>query len=165
MTSQAEPGGGIFRKPPGRITRWLFRAPLYLYRVGLGRMLGRRTVLLEHTGRKSGLPRETVLEVIRHDDRSFDIAAAYGAKSDWFRNIEADSNVRISIGRIQHAEATAVLADVATAESAFTDYAEAHPAAAKAFGKSLGLRLDDPARMAAVVPVVRITLTGPAAES
>ena len=156
MTGPA--GDGIFRKPPGRITRWLFRAPLYLYRVGLGRMLGRRTVLLEHTGRKSGLPRETVLEVIRHDDQSFDIAAAYGAKSDWFRNIEADPNVRISIGRIQHAKATAVLAEVATAESAFADYTEAHPAAAKAFGKSLGLPLDDPARVAAVVPVVRITL-------
>ena len=48
---------------------------------------------------------------------------------------------------------------MATAESAFADYTEAHPAAAKAFGKSLGLPLDDPARMAAVVPVVRITLT------
>jgi deazaflavin-dependent oxidoreductase (nitroreductase family) len=117
-------------------------------------MLGRRTVLLEHTGRKSGLPRETVLEVIRHDDQSFDIAAAYGAKSDWVRNIEADPKVRISTGRIQHAEATAVLADMATAKSAFADYT-----AAKAFGKSLGLPLDDPARMAAVVPVVRITLT------
>ncbi len=157
MTTPA--GDGIFRKPPGRITRWLFRAPLYLYRVGLGRMLGRRTVLLEHTGRKSGLPRETVLEVIRHDDQSFDIAAAYGAKSDWFRNIEADPKVRISTGRIQHAEATAVLADMATAKSAFADYTEAHPAAAKAFGKSLGLPVGDPARMAAVVPVVRITLT------
>ncbi len=157
MTTPA--GDGIFRKPPGRITRWLFRAPLYLYRVGLGRMLGRRTVLLEHTGRKSGLPRETVLEVIRHDDQSFDIAAAYGAKSDWFRNIQADPKVRISTGRIQHAEATAVLADMATAESAFADYTEAHQVAAKAFGKSLGLPVDDPARMAAVVPVVRITLT------
>ena len=157
MTTPA--GDGIFRKPPGRITRWLFRAPLYLYRVGLGRMLGRRTVLLEHTGRKSGLPRETVLEVIRHDDQSFDIAAGYGAKSDWFRNIEADPKVRISTGRIQHAEATAVVADMAIAQSAFADYTEAHPAAAKAFGKSLGLPLDDPARMAAAVRVVRITLT------
>ncbi len=116
-------------------------------------------MLLEHTGRKSGLPRETVLEVIRHDDQSFDIAAAYGAKSDWVRNIEADPKVRISTGRIQHAEATAVLADMATAKSAFADYTEAHPAAAKAFGKSLGLPVGDPARMAAVVPVVRITLT------
>jgi deazaflavin-dependent oxidoreductase (nitroreductase family) len=100
-----------------------------------------------------------VLEVIRHDDQSFDIAAGYGAKSDWFRNIEADPKVRISTGRIQHAEATAVVADMAIAQSAFADYTEAHPAAAKAFGKSLGLPLDDPARMAAVVPVVRITLT------
>lgn len=163
MTSSA--GDGIFRKPPGRITRWLFRAPRYLYRVGFSRVLGRRAVLLEHTGRKSGLPRETVLEVIRHDDKSFDIAAAYGTKSDWFRNIEADPNVRISTGRIQHAQATAVLADVATAESAFADYTEAHPVAAKAFGTSLGLPVDDPARMAAVVPVVRITLTGPVAEA
>ena len=163
MTSPA--GDGTFLKPPGRITRWLFRAPRYLYRIGFGRVLGRRAVLLEHTGRKSGLPRETVLEVIRHDDKSFDIAAAYGAKSDWFRNIEADPNVRISTGRIRHAEATAVPADLATSESAFADYTEAHPVAAKAFGTSLGLPVDDPARMAAVVPVVRITLTGPAADA
>lgn len=128
-------------------------------------MLGRRSVLLEHTGRKSGLPRETVLEVIRHDDQSFDVAAVWGAKSDWFRNIEADPNVRISTGRIRRAEATAVLADVATAESAFAGYTEAHPAAARALGKSLGLPLGDPARMAATVPVVRIILTSQAVET
>ena len=38
--------------------------PIYLYRLDLGRLLGHRFLLLVHRGRKSGLLRETVLEVI-----------------------------------------------------------------------------------------------------
>ena len=51
-------------KPSGTL-RLVFRLPIYLYRLNLGWLLGHRGLLLTHQGRKSGLLRETVLEVIR----------------------------------------------------------------------------------------------------
>jgi hypothetical protein len=53
-------GGGLLR------TRWLVRAPVWLYRARLGILLGPRFVMLEHTGRKSGARRYVVLEVVQH---------------------------------------------------------------------------------------------------
>ncbi len=38
------------------------RAPIGPYRIGLGGLLGRRFLLLEHVGRRSGLPRHTVID-------------------------------------------------------------------------------------------------------
>jgi hypothetical protein len=43
--------------------RLAFRLPIYLYRLDLGRLLGHRFLLLVHQGRRSGLLRETALEV------------------------------------------------------------------------------------------------------
>lgn len=47
-----------------RLQRWLFKAPNYLYRWNLGSAMSRRLLQIKHVGRRSGLPRETVLEVI-----------------------------------------------------------------------------------------------------
>jgi hypothetical protein len=41
--------------------------PIYLYRLDLGWLLGHRFLMLVHQGRRSGLLRETVLEVILYD--------------------------------------------------------------------------------------------------
>ena len=46
--------------------RRLFQAPVYLYRCGGGRLLGHRFLLLIHVGRRSGLRRHTILEVIEY---------------------------------------------------------------------------------------------------
>jgi hypothetical protein len=45
--------------------RALLRLPILLYRLHLGWLLGHRFLLLTHVGRKSGLQRRTVLEVVR----------------------------------------------------------------------------------------------------
>ena len=52
---------------PAGALRLAFRLPIYLYRLDLGWMLGHRFLLFVHLGRKSGLLRETVLEVLLHD--------------------------------------------------------------------------------------------------
>ncbi len=137
--------------------RWLARAPRYVYKARLGRLLGRRFVLLEHTGRRSGLPRETVLEVVRHDDASLDVAAAWGRGSDWFRNLEADSAVHVSTGPRRRVAGTAAVQSSDEATAVFAGYARAHPRAARALAAALGLPLGDPTAMAASVPLVRIT--------
>ena len=62
-----------------RLGRALVRAPIWLYRLGLGGLLGRRFLLLTYTGRKSGRPRQVVLEVVgRHEPSGgFLIASVY----------------------------------------------------------------------------------------
>ncbi len=148
----------IDRKPSGRVARWFAGAPKHLYHARLGRLLGRRFVLLEHTGRRSGLIRETVLEVIRRDDVSFDVVAAHGPTSDWYRNLVATPAVRVSTGAKYRVAAVAATVNVDTARAVFTDYARDHPRAARFLSKALGLPAEDPEQMARAFPVVRITL-------
>ena len=47
--------------------RWLLRAPIALYRLGLGGLLGQRFLCLTHAGRVSGRLRTTVIEVLSRD--------------------------------------------------------------------------------------------------
>ena len=71
-------------RPPRGVSRWGFRLPLLVYRLGLGGVLGKRFVCLTHTGRKSGQPRQTVLEVVRYaaESGACVVAAGFGEKSD-----------------------------------------------------------------------------------
>jgi deazaflavin-dependent oxidoreductase (nitroreductase family) len=133
------------------------RAPIYFYRFGLGRLLGNRFVMIEHIGRVSGLPRQTVLEVIRRDDDSIDVAAAWGPKSDWFRNIIADPSVLVSSGRRRSVPATASMLRVDAATGVFAEYAVEHQTAARTLGRTLELDFADPAKVASAVPIVRLT--------
>src|SRR5512139_3909054 len=73
----------------------IFRLPLFLYRLGLGWLLGNRFMLLTHIGRRSGKVRRTVLAVLRFDNQTQEIRAisAWSA-SDWYKNILASPAVQ-----------------------------------------------------------------------
>ena len=79
---------------------YLFRAPVYLYRWHLGWLLGHRFVLLMHTGRSTGLRRQTVLEVVdyRKPGPEVVVVSAFGRHADWFRNIEAKPDEEVTVG-------------------------------------------------------------------
>lgn len=87
--------------PPKGISRAFFRFPIYLYRAGLGWMLGERFLLINHFGRKTGLPRQAVVEVVYHDQESdsYYVVAAYGHKTAWYRNLLAQPEVTIQVGK------------------------------------------------------------------
>ena len=88
---------GIRRKG----TLWhIFRVPVYLYRWHLGWLFGKRLLLLTHTGRRSGLRRQTVLEVVeyRKDGPEVVVANGFGPNSDWLRNIQAKSDEEVTPG-------------------------------------------------------------------
>jgi len=80
--------------------RRLFRAPVYLYRWKCGRLLGHRFLLLIHVGRRTGLRRHTVLEVMeyRKEGPEAVVMSAFGRDADWLRNIEATSAPQVVIG-------------------------------------------------------------------
>ena len=79
---------------------YLFRGPIWVYRLGLGWIFGKRVLLLTHNGRRTGLPRQAVLEVVeyRQDGPEVIVANGFGRNSDWVRNIEARNGEQITVG-------------------------------------------------------------------
>ena len=88
-------------QPPSGVSRALFRAPIHLYRLGLGRLFGKRILLLNHIGRVTGKQRQVILEVVEHDptDGSFVVASGWGPTAAWYRNILHTPEVSIQVGR------------------------------------------------------------------
>ena len=86
---------------PAGMTRALLRAPIAAYRLGFGWMFGRRLLLLNHLGRVSGLPRQTVLEVVAYEPviGSYLVASGWGPRAAWYRNVVAEPDVAIQVGR------------------------------------------------------------------
>lgn len=109
-------------EPPHGFLRVLLGTPRYLYRAHLGWLLGHRFLLLTHLGRKSRLVRQTPIEVVRYDPltREATVGAAWGERTDWYRNLRAGGALRVEIGRerflprvrfLDEAEMRSVLAD------------------------------------------------------
>jgi deazaflavin-dependent oxidoreductase (nitroreductase family) len=86
---------------PGPGLRALMRLPGLLYRFGLGAVLGHRFLQLTHTGRRSGHPQRTVLEVLAWDPARQEAAvmSAFGRGSDWYLNVRNHPYVQVAIGR------------------------------------------------------------------
>jgi len=78
----------------------LFRAPVHLYRWHLGWLFGNRCLLLTHMGRRTGLPRQTVLEVVeyRKDGPEVVVVNGFGPASDWLLNIESVGGEEVIVG-------------------------------------------------------------------
>jgi deazaflavin-dependent oxidoreductase (nitroreductase family) len=126
-------------QPPRGLLRLAARAPIFLYRVRLGWLLGKRFLMLEHVGRKTGLWRSVVLEVLRHDKPSgaYFVAAAYSTRSDWYRNILQTPEVRVHAG----AHRFTGRAEVLTLEEGMDEiqaYAQRYPAAIRMISRVLG---------------------------
>lgn len=103
--------------------RRLLGAPRQLYRHGWGRLLGHRFLQLSHRGRRTGRQYHTVLEVVRYDPTTGEatVTAGFGKESDWLRNIQAGSDVVVSIGRAS-APATFRMLPPDEAIEVFADY-------------------------------------------
>jgi len=124
-----------------RAKRFFMRAPIGLYRIGLGGVLGKRFLLLEHIGRKSGLTRRTVLEIVEFDDAGDPVVVSgYGEHSDWCRNVMATPDVVFTLGRTRH-PATARRLGTGEAREVFDRYRVAHPRAAAVIGERIGVSL------------------------
>lgn len=84
---------------PNQITRWIFRAPVLMYRLGLGWLAGVAPFLILTTiGRKTHRIRYTALEYRRHGSK-FYVVSGWGQKADWFRNLMAHPCATVKIGR------------------------------------------------------------------
>lgn len=82
------------------ITRFFAQLPTYIYRVGLGGLLGDKRMMVTHRGRKSGLKRYTVLAVRQHNPQidEYITVSALGERADWYRNIQTMPALEIQVG-------------------------------------------------------------------
>lgn len=136
-------------RPPSRLLRLLFKAPIVLYRLRMGWLLGSRFLLLTHTGRRTGRTRQTVIEVVSYD-RSIPeaiVIAAWGERAQWVRNLGAAPAISVQIGRVHWTAPDHRILDPKQATEAIAAYRREHPLAARLIGKLLDWTLDstDPA--------------------
>lgn len=111
-------------------TRWLVRAPIWLFRARLGFVLGGRFLLLEHVGRTTGRRRYVVLEVLdRRSPGVIHVVSGLGRGSAWFRNVQAEPHVRVQTGIGPSRPGYARELDPPAARRALATYAHDHPEA------------------------------------
>ena len=88
--------GGFMTYPGNRWLRVAVKAPIFLWRLGLGPIVGRVFMLITTTGRKTGLPRRTVVEyhTLPENGKKY-VPCAFGPKAQYYRNIVADPRVTV----------------------------------------------------------------------
>jgi deazaflavin-dependent oxidoreductase (nitroreductase family) len=140
--------------------RWVVRAPIWLFRARLGLLFGKRMLMLEHIGRKTGARRYVVLEVVAHPNpRTYVVASGFGERAQWLRNVRSNPNVRVVVGSAPPQPATARVLDQTEARSALETYARSHPIAWRSlrpvFESTLGTQISDDGTE---LPLVGLTL-------
>jgi deazaflavin-dependent oxidoreductase (nitroreductase family) len=157
-------GKSIVDTPPGKALRLGLRLPIWLYRARLGWLLGDRFLMLTHIGRNSGLPRQTVIEVVQHDKETdtYYVVSGWGEKSDWYRNIRKSPAVTIQAGGRKF-QARAELVGLEKAIRIIEAYTRDHPTASRELaGLFLGERKqpggDVPRQIAEKMPMVAFHL-------
>ncbi|MGW0229851.1 nitroreductase family deazaflavin-dependent oxidoreductase [Actinopolymorpha singaporensis] len=130
-------------QPPSGLRRLFFRLPVHLYRAHLGRLLGGRFMLLTHTGRVSGRPRQVVIEAIEHDPRdgSYVGPSGYGRRSDWYRNVLVNPDVTVQVGGCVRAMTAAPLPPAEGGEL-MARYAARYPRLAPRLARFMGFEVD-----------------------
>ena len=129
-------------QPPQGCSRVLFRAPIWIFKLGLGGLLGKRMLLLKHIGRKTGLLRQAVLEVVQYfpETNAYIVTAGFGRKSQWYQNILSNPEVSVQVGWKKWDVYAEQLSPEAGAE-AFVDFCKKNPGEAKLAGL-LGFEVD-----------------------
>ncbi|MEE6179564.1 nitroreductase family deazaflavin-dependent oxidoreductase [Mycobacterium sp. 050134] len=126
-------------------SRRLMRAPIWIFRARAGALFGSRILMLEHTGRKSGLPRHAVLEVVGHPSpNAWIVVSGFGRKTQWLRNIEANPRVRVYVGSKPPRQATARPLTQDEVDRTLAAYRTGHPRAWERFRPVLEATLGAP---------------------
>jgi deazaflavin-dependent oxidoreductase (nitroreductase family) len=137
-------------------TRWFVRSPIWAFRARLGFLFGGRLLLLEHIGRTSGRPRYVALETVdRPDTDTVVIASGFGETAQWYRNLLAEPQCRVSIGARYRAPAVARILDREAAAAVLDGYRIRHP---KAYRKLSAIIEGATGRDIDTVPLVELSL-------
>jgi deazaflavin-dependent oxidoreductase (nitroreductase family) len=72
----------------------LVKLPILSWRMGLGPVTGQLFLVLTSTGRKSGLPRRTMMEYSRMGGKKYS-PCPFGERANWYQNIVVDPQVTV----------------------------------------------------------------------
>ena len=103
-TSEKKASRSMSYPSKGTFNRLLFKFPLFWWRTGLGPILshpllgGSRMLTLTTWGRKSDLPRHTMLSYAPAGGKDY-VCSGWGERSDWVKNVLADPLVTVQVGR------------------------------------------------------------------
>ncbi len=146
---------------PTGLRRALFRAPIWLYRLRMGPLLGRRFVLINHVGRNSGRVRQAVVEVVAIDNANgaITVASGFGDRSDWYLNVLAHPAITVQLGSRRLSMIAHRLSPDEAADT-MAHYAGRHPLAGRELCRFMGMRVDGtPADFSAAgrrIPMLRL---------
>ena len=128
---------------PGPLMRLVFKSGILWYRLGFGWLVGRTTLLVTTTGRKTGRPRQTPL-AYRYDPAAdiYYVVPGWPARSDWLLNLRKNPRVRVRVGS-RETEALAEPAPSKTALEVFRFYFRRNPFAARVWSRLCGTRIED----------------------
>ena len=146
---------------PGLLLRWFFRAPVVLYRIGLGGLMPMQ-LLLTTVGRKSGQPRRAVVDVLGHDAATdtYYVTSVYGAHADWYRNLQANPAVRVQVRwRRFRAQATSLPRE--EAEEVLLDFWRRHRLYSRIMFRLVGLKLTTEEEVRTVGEQMRVVAIQP----
>jgi deazaflavin-dependent oxidoreductase (nitroreductase family) len=148
---------------PGTVGRLFFRAPVVLYRIGLGGLMPMQ-LLLTTVGRKSGRPRQAVVDVLRHDAATdtYYVVSAYGARSDWYLNLKANPEVRVQV-RWRKFPARAAILPQDEAEELLLDYWRRHRLYARVTMRLVGVKAANEDEVRAAAAQLRVVAIKPEA--
>ena len=164
---QAGELAGLMRFPPDRLRaafRHLNKFMVTYFRLGLGPYAGGNPytgyiMVLTTVGRRSGLPRRTPVNYAWGEHEVYCLVG-FGSRSDWYRNLLSNPNVRVWIGRRAWAGRAEVMTDPAEWMPIYRQVARRAGFADRAFTKEAISELSDERllNLGAESPVMRIRL-------
>lgn len=151
----------LSHKPTGWL-RLALRFPVSLYRVRLGFLFGRRFVMIEHRGRRSGRHYRTVVEVAGRRNGEVICASGTGPRADWYRNLRAHGLLAVWVGSKKRWASVRFL-ESREAAGVMADYEHEHPRTAVRLYRMMGVSHDGTAagrvEMMEKVPMVAFSFT------
>jgi deazaflavin-dependent oxidoreductase (nitroreductase family) len=130
-------------KRPVGFSRLLYRMPIVFYQLGLGGLMGGRFMYLIHVGRKSGLRRKAVIEVVEYDEVEdvYFLASGWGEGSDWYRNVLTTPEVEAQVGG-RRFRGCAEKIDKEGAAELFSRYGKRHPRTLQTLARVMGYSIE-----------------------
>lgn len=127
--------GALAYPKKGSIARLIYKLPLLLWRLGFGPYLshpargGKKMLVVTTRGRKSGLPRHTMVSYITTNNKNY-VISGWWLRSDWVKNFQTDPLVTIQAGERIYAARARRLEDLeeikAVAQKLFDTGGDSH---------------------------------------
>ena len=127
--------------PRPQAARLLMKTPLVLWRLGLGPLSGFVFLILTTRGRKSGLPRRSVIEYHRFEGVKYAVSA-FGERADWYRNIQAFPYITIQSSDGEEAVKVERISDDAELKKVFQLFMRRDAPLTTWYLRSLGIEPD-----------------------